>query len=60
MGVRVLARAPDPSSPRLAVRVLQTHDSACVVFNDHLPEVHHCAAERRLAHNELLAAAVPL
>lgn len=42
------------------MRVLQTHDGVRVVFKDHPPEVHHRAAERRLAHDELLAAAVPL
>lgn len=44
----------------LAVCVLQTGNGACVVFKDHPPEVCHCAAEWGLAHDELLAAVMPL
>lgn len=44
----------------LAVCVLQTGNGACVVFKDHPPEVCHRAAEWGLAHDELLAAVMPL
>lgn len=44
----------------LAVCVLQTDDSVCVVFKDHPPEVCHRAAEWGLAHDELLAAVMAL
>lgn len=44
----------------LAVCVLQTGNGLCVVFKDHPPEVCHGAAEWGLAHDELLAAVMPL
>lgn len=44
----------------LAVCVWQTDDSVCVVFPDHPPEICHRAAERSLAHYELLAVVMSL
>lgn len=44
----------------LAVCITQTHNGMRVVFKDHPPEVHHCAAEWCLAHDELLAVVVSL
>ena len=44
----------------LTVCVRQTDNSVCVVFPDHSPEICHRAAQRSLAHYELLTVVMSL
>ena len=44
----------------LTVCVWQADNSVCVVFPDHSPEVCHGAAQRSLAHDELLTVVMSL
>lgn len=44
----------------LAVWVWQTDYNLCIVFPDHSPEICHRAAQRSLAHYELLSVVMSL